>query len=191
MLEKRSVGPSLGADSIKSSLLALLSGFILILIFMIFYYGLSGVVSVIAIIANILIVISIMSFFGATLTLPGMAGIVLTIGMAVDANVIINERVRELLKQAKSATFAIENGYKNAVRAILDANITTLLIAFILYAYGTGTIKGFAITMSIGILASMLTAIFCTHGVYQIYLKSINNNKKLWFGIDINKSKDK
>jgi preprotein translocase subunit SecD len=126
-----------------------------------------------------------MSLFGATLTLPGMAGIVLTVGMAVDANVIINERIRELFRQGRSIAKAIETGYDNAMSAILDANITTLLVAVILYAYGTGPIKGFAITISIGILASMLTAILGTHGIYQYLLPRIEKSKNLslWFGI--------
>ena len=111
-----------------------------------------------------------MAIFGATLTLPGMAGIVLTVGMSVDANVIINERIRELIREGKSIKAAIEGGYKNAMSAILDANITTLIAAFALFAYGTGTIKGFAITMAIGILASMLTAILGTHGIWEYLL---------------------
>ena len=126
-----------------------------------------------------------MSLFGATLTLPGMAGIVLTVGMAVDANVIISERIRELIYEGKSMHKAIEDGYNNAMRAILDANITTLIATTVLYAYGTGAIKGFAITMSIGILASMLTAIIGTHGIYQILENRISKSKnyRLWFGI--------
>ena len=125
-----------------------------------------------------------MSLFGATLTLPGMAGIVLTVGMAVDANVIINERIRELLHAGKSVIKSIEDGYSNAFTAILDANITTLIAAVVLYAYGTGPIKGFALTMSIGILASMLTAIVGTHGIYQWLLPKIDKKKLgFWFGI--------
>jgi preprotein translocase subunit SecD len=180
--EKRSVGPSLGADSIKASMIALLSGFMAVIVFMILYYGVAGVISVVALLVNILIIVSVMAFFGATLTLPGMAGIVLTIGMAVDANVIINERIRELLMSGEKIGKAIKNGYKNATRAILDANITTLLVAVILYAYGTGTIKGFAITISIGIIASMFTAIFCTRGVYDTLKDIIKTDKKIWFG---------
>ncbi len=185
LLEKRSVGPSLGADSIKASLIALITGFILVFIFMILYYSYAGIIANIALITNIFIIISVMAMFGATLTLPGMAGIVLTIGMAVDANVIISERIRELLKKGMSIPKAIENGYSNAMRAILDANITTLLVAVILYAYGTGPIKGFAITISIGILASMLTAILGTHGIYEALLSKIqkDKNQKKWFGI--------
>ena len=180
--EKRSVGPSLGADSIRASMLALLSGFIAVIFFMVFYYGVAGIISVLALLVNILIIVSVMAFFGATLTLPGMAGIVLTVGMAVDANVIINERIRELLISGEKLGKAIKYGYKNATRAILDANITTLLVAVILYAYGTGTIKGFAITISIGILASMFTAIFCTRGVYDSLKNVMKHNKKMWFG---------
>jgi len=185
LLEKRSVGPSLGADSIKASMIALIAGFAIVVVFMVLYYGMAGVVANIALITNIFIIIAVMAMFGATLTLPGMAGIVLTVGMAVDANVIISERIKELLNNGASITKAIEDGYSNAMRAILDANITTLLVAVILYAYGTGPIKGFAITISIGILASMLTAILGTHGIYESLLPKMNREKNLrkWFGI--------
>lgn len=182
MLEKRSVGPSLGADSIKASMIALISGFVCVIIFMYIYYRRVGLVSNLVLIVNVLLIIAIMSLFGATLTLPGMAGIVLTVGMAVDANVIINERIREGLIKGKKVKEAIEEGYDNAIRAILDANITTLLVAIILYAYGTGPIKGFAITISIGILVSMLTAILGTHGIYQLLGKKIDRQKH-WFGV--------
>ena len=185
LLEKRSVGPSLGADSIKSSTIALVSGFLIVFIFMIIYYKRAGVISNIALVANIFIIIAVMAMFGATLTLPGMAGIVLTIGMAVDSNVIITERIREALNDGASVAKAIEDGYSNAIRAIVDSNITTLLAAMILYAYGTGPIKGFAITISIGILTSMLTAILGTHGMYEALLPKITRDKNLykWFGV--------
>ena len=185
LMEKRSVGPSLGADSIKASLIALIGGFVLVIVFMILYYRLAGVIANIALLANLLILLAVMSLFGATLTLPGMAGIVLTVGMAVDANVIISERIRELLRDGKSMHRAIEDGYSNAMRAILDANITTLIAAVVLYAYGTGAIKGFAITMSIGILASMLTAILGTHGIYMMFEDKLakSKNSRFWFGI--------
>ena len=185
MLEKRSVGPSLGADSIKASMIALISGFAVVFVFMVIYYRRAGVIANIALIANIFIIIAVMAMFGATLTLPGMAGIVLTIGMAVDANVIITERIRELINEGASVAKAIEDGYSNAMRAILDSNITTLLVAVILYAYGTGPIKGFAITISIGILTSMLTAILGTHGMYEALLSKIIKDKdhKKWFGV--------
>ncbi|MDY0052440.1 MAG: protein translocase subunit SecD [Aliarcobacter sp.] len=186
LLEKRSVGPSLGADSIQASLVALISGFLIVFIFMIIYYKRAGVIACIALVTNIFIIIAVMAMFGATLTLPGMAGIVLTIGMAVDANVIITERIRELIRDGLSIPKAIEDGYANAMRAILDANVTTLLVAVILYAYGTGPIKGFAITISIGILASMLTAILGTHGIYEALLGKITKDKdsKKWFGVN-------
>ncbi len=185
LLEKRSVGPSLGADSIKASMMALILGFIAVVVFMVLYYGIAGVIANVALIANLFMVLAIMALFGATLTLPGMAGIVLTVGMAVDANVIINERIRELLRQGASISKSIEHGYANAMSAILDANITTLIAAVILYAYGTGPIKGFAVTMSIGILASMLTAILGTHGIYDALMATMEKSNKtsLWFGI--------
>jgi preprotein translocase subunit SecD len=185
LMEKRSVGPSLGADSIKASMIALIGGFVLVIIFMMVYYRAAGVIANIALVANLFIILAVMSLFGATLTLPGMAGIVLTVGMAVDANVIISERIRELIYQGKSIHKSIEEGYSNAMRAILDANITTLIAAVVLYAYGTGAIKGFAITISIGILASMLTAILGTHGIYQMLESKIqkSKNNRFWFGI--------
>ncbi len=184
VMEKRSVGPSLGADSIKSSSLALALGFILVVVFMVLYYGMAGVISDIALIGNLFLILAVMSMFGATLTLPGMAGIVLTVGMAVDANVIISERIRELLHEGNSIGKSIEEGYSNAFTAIWDANITTLIASVVLYAYGTGPIKGFALTMSIGILASMLTAILGTHGIYQWILPKIDSKKlNFWFGI--------
>jgi len=187
LMEKRSVGPSLGADSIKASLIALVGGFVLVIIFMMVYYRLAGVIANIALIANLFILLAVMSLFGATLTLPGMAGIVLTVGMAVDANVIISERIREFIYEGRSMHKAIEEGYANAMSAILDANITTLIASVVLYVYGTGAIKGFAITMSIGILASMLTAILGTHGIYQMLEDKIkkSHNNKLWFGIKV------
>jgi len=184
VMEKRSVGPSLGADNIKASMEALILGFVLVVFFMIFYYGMAGLVADVALVGNLFLILAIMSLFGATLTLPGMAGIVLTVGMAVDANVIINERIRELLHEGKSIAKSIEDGYDKAFTAILDANVTTLIAAMALWAYGTGPLKGFALTMGIGILASMLTAIVGTHGIYQWLLPKINKNKLgFWFGI--------
>ena len=185
--EKRSIGPSLGADSIKSSLIALFGAFGVIIAFMVIYYGFAGVIAVTALFVNILAIISVMSLFGATLTLPGMAGIVLTIGMAIDANIIINERIREALREGKSIVQSISFGYVNATRAIFDANNTTLIVAVLLYIYGTGPIKGFAVTMGIGILASIITAIIGTQGIYIWLGEKINNTKKInfWFGIKL------
>ncbi|WP_457595887.1 protein translocase subunit SecD [Hydrogenimonas sp.] len=186
MEEKRSVGPSLGADSIKASMIALITGFLAVVLFMVLYYGIAGAIADVALVVNLFLILAVMALFGATLTLPGMAGIVLTVGMAVDANVIINERIRELLYEGKSVAKAIEQGYANAFSAILDANITTLIAAVVLYAYGTGPIKGFAITMSIGILASMLTAILGTHGIWQMVEHKIDKRHlNRWFGIKL------
>jgi len=185
VMEKRSVGPSLGADSIRASLLALVSGFVLVILFMIFYYGLAGVIATFAVVVNLFIILAMISLLGATLTLPGMAGIVLHIGLAVDANIIINERIREGLRAGMPTSKAIANGYQKAMRAILDSNITQILACVILYAYGTGAIKGFAVTLSMGILASMLTAIVGTYGIYQLYMSRIEKSKNytLWFGM--------
>lgn len=185
LLEKRSIGPSLGADSIQASLMALVSGFLLVSGFMLFYYRLAGLIANIALIVNLFLLIAIMALFGATLTLPGMAGIVLTIGMAVDANVIINERIRELIRQGLPIKQAIEHGYENAMSAILDSNITSIITSVLLYVYGTGPIKGFAISTAIGISVSMLTAILGTHGIYEFLMPRIEKSKNLvwWFGI--------
>lgn len=184
VLEKRSVGPSLGADSIKAALVALISGFILVVGFMIIYYCIAGVLACIALVVNLFLIIAVMALFGATLTLPGMAGIVLTVGIAVDANIIINERIREALRSGANVVKSITMGYSNASRAIFDANVTSLIASLILYVYGSGAIKGFAITTGIGILASVITAIIGTHGIYLAIGKYINPKRiNFWFGI--------
>ena len=184
LLEKRSVGPSLGADSIKASMIALISGAVLVIVFMIFYYGIAGIIANLAMVVNILLVIAVMALFSATLTLPGMAGIILTVGMAVDANVIINERIREGFRAGENFIKSMENGYANASRAIFDSNLTSLIAAVLLYMCGTGAIKGFAITMSIGIVASVITAIVGTHGIFRMLKNRIikSGNYALWFG---------
>lgn len=191
LLEKRSVGPSLGADSIQASMIALISGAVLVVAFMIFYYGIAGFIADLAMVVNILLVVAVMALFGATLTLPGMAGLVLTVGMAVDANVIINERIREGFRAGESFIKSMENGYANASRAIFDSNLTSLFAAILLYAFGTGAIKGFAITMSLGILASIITAIIGTHGVFRAFQERIIKSKNygLWFGYSIKRGK--
>ncbi|MDD5051723.1 MAG: protein translocase subunit SecD [Sulfuricurvum sp.] len=185
MMEKRSVGPSLGADSIKASLIAFATGAVLVVLFMVVYYGYAGIVATTAMIINILLIIAIMAMFGATLTLPGMAGIVLTVGMAVDGNVIINERIRELLREGAKVRKAIEGGYDNAFSTLVDANLTTLIAAVALYMYGSGPIKGFAVTLAVGILVSMFTAILGTHGIFSALIEQIekSGNMNRWFGI--------
>lgn len=184
LLEQRSIGPSLGADSIKMSIIALIASSVAIILFMMIYYGVAGVFANLALIVNILGIISIMAMFGATLTLPGMAGLVLTVGMAVDANVIINERIRELLREGVGIKKSIEDGYKHAMSAVTDANLTSLITSIVLYAYGTGAVKGFAVTLGIGIVVSMITAILGTHGLFELFMKQIekSNNTRFWFG---------
>jgi len=165
IVEERTVGPSLGAANIEAGVKAAILGFVLVVIFMILYYGLFGVFSAVALVANLLIIVAVLSMLQATLTLPGIAGIVLTLGMAVDANVLINERIREELRNGMTPQAAMKAGYDRAFLTILDANITTLLAALALFAFGTGPIKGFAVTLSIGILASMFTAIMVTRAL--------------------------
>jgi SecD/SecF fusion protein len=160
--------PTLGKDSIRSGMMAAILGLALVVIFMIFYYRLPGVIAVLALLANILLVFGTLALSRATITLPGIAGIVLTIGMAVDANVLIFERIREEIGNGKSIANAIRAGYRRAFVTILDANLTTLITAIILFRVGTGPIRGFAVTLSIGIIASMFTALFMTRAIFDL-----------------------
>ncbi|OOC27088.1 protein translocase subunit SecD [Helicobacter pylori] len=187
VLEKRIIGPSLGKDSIKTSIIALIGGFILVMGFMVLYYSMAGVIACMALVVNLFLIVAVMAIFGATLTLPGMAGIVLTVGIAVDANIIINERIREVLRENEGIAKAIHLGYINASRAIFDSNITSLIASVLLYAYGTGAIKGFALTTGIGILASIITAIIGTQGIYQALLPKLTQTKSLYFWFGVNK----
>ncbi len=169
--EEHTVGASLGDDSVKQGLMSLLIGGVFVLIFMTIYYRVSGLFANFALLFNIILIIAILAGFGATLTLPGMAGIVLTIGMAVDANVLIFERIREELRRSGHPRAAVNEGFGKAFQTILDANITTLIGAIVLFQFGTGPIKGFAITLSVGILASMFTAIVVTRFMFEaVYL---------------------
>lgn len=167
LIEERTVGPTLGRDSIRSGLWATMVGFIAVIGFMAFYYKFSGVVADIALILNLLFLIAIMATLGSTLTLPGIAGILLTIGMAVDANVLIFERIREELRGGKTVRSGIDNGYQRAFSAIVDSNLTTVLTAVALYLFGTGPVKGFAITLIFGLLISMFTAIIVTRIIFD------------------------
>jgi protein-export membrane protein SecD len=168
VLEERSVGPSLGADSIRKGVRASIFGGIVVLAFMLIYYSFSGSIAGIAIILNLILLLAFLSAFRATLTLPGIAGVILTVGIAVDANVLIFERIREELRVGKTIRTAIDTGYSRAFRTILDANLTTLFTALILYWFGTGAIKGFAVTLSIGIVVSFFTAIVFTRLIFDI-----------------------
>jgi preprotein translocase subunit SecD len=171
LLEERTVGPSLGKDSVRKGTNSAFLGLLLVAIFMIIYYKFSGFIADIALILNIIILMGVMSYFHATLTLPGIAGIILTIGMAVDANVLIFERIREEMDKGKTVWASIETGYRRALITILDANITTLIAGIVLYNFGSGPIKGFALTLIIGIAASMFTAIFVTRTIFEFLLE--------------------
>jgi preprotein translocase subunit SecD len=170
ILEERTVGPSLGQDSIEKGTWASIIAGILIIVFMVFYYRLTGFVVDIALVMNMLLLFGVMVAFKATLTLPGIAGIVLTIGMAVDANVLINERIREELRLGKSPRAAVEAGYKKAFLTIFDSNVTTLVAALFLFGFGTGPVKGFAVTLTIGIVVSMFTAVFVTRIIFDYFI---------------------
>ena len=171
VLEQRTVGPELGADSIKSGKIASAIAGLLVLLFMFFSYGLFGLFANVGLIINISLIFSIMAYFSATLTLPGIAGIVLTIGMAVDANVLIFERIKEEIKTNKSLYRAIELGYEKALTSIIDANVTTFIAAIILFTLGSGPIKGFSITLGIGILTSVFTAVYLTRLLVSLYFR--------------------
>ncbi|RKY83485.1 protein translocase subunit SecD [candidate division KSB1 bacterium] len=167
IIEERTVGPSLGADSIRKGTKSAIIGLILVIVFMMIYYRLSGLIADIALVMNLIIILAVLAGFHFTLTLPGMAGISFTIGMAVDANVLIFERIREELRTGKTIRASIDAGYSRAFTTILDANITTLITAIVLYQFGTGPIRGFALTLSIGILSSMFTALVVTRLIFD------------------------
>ncbi len=168
IVEERTIGPSLGQENINQGLAAVIVGFLLVVLFMAVYYKVFGLVANLALLANLVLIVAVLSLLQATLTLPGIAGIVLTVGMAVDANVLIYERIREELRAGSSTQQAIEAGYGKAFSTIADANVTTLIAALVLFAFGTGPVKGFAVTLSIGIVSSMFTAILGTRAVVNL-----------------------
>jgi len=178
-LEDRTIGPSLGADSIRRGLTSILMALVLVMIFMVFYYRLAGLNAVLALSLNILILMGMLAYFGASLTLPGIAGIILTVGMAVDANVLVFERIREELAQGKSVLSSISSGFSRAFRTILDANVTTIIAAIFLFQFGTGPIRGFAVTLIIGISASMFTAIFVSRLIFDLTFSKRKKVEKL------------
>ena len=180
VVEERTVGPDLGEDSIKSGITSLIVGFILVILFMFYKYKVFGLIANTALIANLLMLIGLLTILEATLTLPGIAGIILTVGMAVDANVLIFERIREELKTEKSLIHAFDSGYSKAKITVLDANITTLIAAIILFAFGSGPVKGFAITLGIGIITTLFTAYFLArHLTSLVVLNSKNKEIKI------------
>lgn len=168
IIEERTIGPSLGADNIQKGLISVLVGFALVLVFMAWRYRVFGLVANVALTLNLITIVSILSMLQATLTLPGIAGIVLTVGMAVDANVLIFERIKEELRSTKNIQKAISAGYEKALLTIADANITTLIASLVLFSFGTGAIKGFAVTLSIGIITSMFTAIIFSRAIINL-----------------------
>jgi preprotein translocase subunit SecD len=177
ILEERTVGPSLGSDSIRQGIMATIIGLLLVVLFMIIYYRLSGTVADLALIINIVLVLGVMAAFKATLTLPGIAGLLLTIGMAVDANVLIFERVREELRTGKNIRLSLDTGYKRAFITIIDTHVTGIVSAIFLIIFGTGPIKGFAVTLIIGLLASLFTAVFVTRVIFDYFTWSFNVKK--------------
>ena len=179
IVEERSVGPGLGADSISAGKIASIIGMIAVCVFMILIYGPVGLLANISLVANIFIILSLLGTIGATLTLPGIAGIVLTIGMAVDANVLVFERIKEESRKNDKIYVSIKNGFNRAISTILDANITTLIAAILLFAFGSGPIRGFSITLSLGIISSMFTAIIFTNFLIHFWL-SITKKKELF-----------
>jgi protein-export membrane protein SecD len=172
IVEERTVGPSLGQDSIQKGIMAGLVGTAFIILFMLVYYKISGIIALIALLINMLVVLAVMAIAGATLTLPGIAGLILLVGMGIDANVLIIERIREEVSQGRTARSAIDQGYQNALSAILDSNLTTIIVALILMWKGTGPIRGFAVTLIIGITASLFTALFVSRLLMAWYYKN-------------------
>ncbi len=180
IIQEAVVGPSLGQDNIDRSLTSISIGFALLLLFMIFYYGGAGIVSIVALFANLFFIFGALASYGTVLTLPGIAGIVLTIGMAVDANVIIYERIREELREGKSLLIAIADGFKHSYSAIIDANVTTILVAFVLAYFGMGPIKGFAVVLIIGVIFSLFTAVLFTRLLIDWWTQTRGNNLTFW-----------
>lgn len=180
IIQESTVGPSLGADNIRKSTNALIIGFGLVLLFMILYYGGAGVVSIIALLLNIFFIFGVLASIGTVLTMPGIAGIILTIGMAVDINVIIYERIREELREGKPLWTSVENGFKYSYSAIFDANLTTILVGIILAYFGLGPIKGFAVVLIIGVLLSLFTGLLLTRVIFEWWIKTKDKKISFW-----------
>jgi preprotein translocase subunit SecD len=177
ILEERTVGPSLGQDSINKGIISTLVSAVLIVLFMIFYYRVSGVIADVALLLNIVLTLAVLALFRATLTLPGIAGLVLSVGMAVDANILIHERIKEELRWGKTPRAAIDQGYHRAFVTIIDSNLTTLIAGVLLYQFGTGPVRGFAVTLCIGILANIFTAVYITRWIFDFITLKIGVKK--------------
>jgi preprotein translocase subunit SecD len=178
-LEERTVGPSLGADSIRHGVQASVLSLLVVMIFMLFYYRLSGMNAVLALILNLFILLAALAAFGAVLTLPGIAGVILTIGMGVDSNVLVFERIREELRNGKSPGSAVEAGFSKAFLTIIDTHVTTVVSAFFLFLFGTGPIRGFAVTLTIGLIANVFTAIYVSKSIFQYHLVKLERQAEL------------
>jgi preprotein translocase subunit SecD len=178
-LEERTVGPSLGADSIRHGVQASVLSLIVVMLFMLVYYRLSGANAVLALILNLIILLAALAIFGAVLTLPGIAGVILTIGMGVDSNVLVFERIREELRNGKSAASSVEAGFSKAFLTIIDTHVTTVVSAFFLFLFGTGPIRGFAITLTIGLIANVFTAIYVSKTIFQYHLVKMDRQAEL------------
>ncbi len=185
IIEKRTVGPILGHDSLEKSKRAVICGIILVMLYMVFFYRVPGLVADFSLIVYALLVLAVLAAINATLTLPGIAGFLLSVGMAVDANVIIYERIKEEIRSGKTLRASVEAGFKRALLTVMEANITTLLAAAVLFKFGTGPVRGFAVTLSIGVLASLFTAIILTRYILrELTFKGLLNNPKL-FGLGL------
>ena len=179
IIEERTVGPDLGQDSINAGLIALLIGFVLVILFMFFKYKIFGIIANFSLIINLFLLVGILTLFEATLTLPGIAGIILTVGMAVDANVLIFERIKEELKNEKNNIIAFDSGYTRSKTAVIDANITTLISAVILFFLGSGPVKGFSVTLGVGIFTTLFSVYFIARLLTSIYVTKNKNNESL------------
>jgi preprotein translocase subunit SecD len=178
-LEERTVGPSLGADSIRHGVQASILSLLVVMIFMVWYYRLSGVNAVLALLLNLIILLAALAMFGAVLTLPGIAGVILTIGMGVDSNVLVFERIREELRNGKSSSAAVDAGFDKAFLTIIDTHVTTVVSAFFLFIFGTGPIRGFAVTLTIGLIANVFTAIYVSKTIFQYHLSKMDRQAEV------------
>jgi preprotein translocase subunit SecD len=169
-LEERTVGPSLGADSIRAGVRAAMFGMIAVMVFMLFYYRFAGINADLGLFLNLVILLGFLGYFGATLTLPGIAGVILTIGMGVDSNVLIFERIREELRHGKTPASAVDQGFAKAWITIIDTHVTTIVSALILFLFGTGPVRGFAVTLSFGLLANLFTSVFVSRVIFDAIL---------------------
>jgi len=178
-LEERTVGPSLGADSIREGVRASIGSIIVVMIFLVFYYRLSGVNAVVALLLNLVILVAFMAYFGAVLTLPGIAGVILTIGMGVDSNVLVFERIREELRNGKANSSAVEQGFDRAFLTIIDTHVTTVVSAIFLFLFGTGPVRGFAVTLVIGLIANVFTSIYVSRAIFDFHLSRMERQAEL------------